>query len=293
MPFSPAIPQNRVGVTLDPYIVAGFMPRTYPMAGALGKSACSVGTHSTSAARAAQLAIDMGCTTRWIADPAKLVDNGDGTWRWYASQGSNQSPYWSFDASAMPEVDASYSWTLRDGTEVAYPAFLFPGSVWGTLVGFPDRITGFTVLIVARFRGTNGGAYANVFASVVSATDPDHSADTALQWRDHRMRTIETGYVVYDDIIDTGRPQVVGVRQSYRVAYQIVGDTNWTIRSLSHPPVNAYDMNWFIGRPSDSYHDELTLRADVLDICLWANPHTPAELQTDGHRLNGIYGVVR
>lgn len=291
-----SIAEHHARVNVDPYLLAGPYPRAMPAAAALQKSSVSIAAASNTGAIARQLDLKLygSPTTRWIADPATLVDNGDGTVDWHSSTGSNRAPVWRFDAASQPRVDSAYSYVRPDGTVMSFPAFILDGGMWARLINFPTDIAGFTVSIVAKIRGANGGAYADIFASKFTTTDGDTGADSAVQYRHGGIRTIKRGYTLLDPITQTGRPLILVSRAGPQHCYQFIGDNNWSYTRFQHDVVSHYDMGWYLGRASDSYDNRLTLKADIIEICLWKNAMAEAWMDRHiGFQLNWLYKVVK
>lgn len=288
-----SINQDHARLSLDPYLVAGFLPRAMPAAAALGKSLVSASTPSITGAITSQLDLDLGATCRWIADPAKIVDNGDGTVDWRTSQGSNRAPAWRFDASSQPIQDSAYTYERPDGSTAAFPAFIFNGGKWAQLVGMSNK-PGWTVAIVLKLR-RSPGPYSNIFASKVTWADGNTGDDSAVQYRPGWgvIRTIKRGYSRGDPVTLTDRPLIIVSRSGYLHTYQVLGDNNWSYVRFKHDPVTSYDMQWYLGRASDLYNNSLTLHADVLDIMLWDHAmDQPWKSRQIAYRLNHLYRVV-
>lgn len=289
----PGIEQNHAEITLDPYIVAGYLPRAMPIAPALGSSIASVTPGPIWDEISDQLAIDMHATTRWIADPLKLVPAGTGT-HWEPSQGTDLSPHFSFTAKNHPIVAEDYSWRLPSGKVKAFPAFRLNKGCHGQLDGFTDHLAGYTVAFVIRIRRPEGGHRAPLFASR-TAGDADTSADTKLVFATHprRLQLYKENHYLQRRAVDDGRPFIVAVRQDTKKMSMVVGDANrWAHKHHHHAAVTQFDMNWFLGRGTP-YSRRRTLVCDLVDIVMWDHALTDVHLHHRTRQLNHLYGAVR
>jgi len=291
MPAPPTIPQQSAEMLVDPYIIAGFMPEPQPLIGCFSKTDAFAGTADISDALSDALSIDLGSRCRWLADPAKLTDHGDGTWRWVPSQGSDLTSYWQFDAANVPAIDSTYDYALKDKSVISKPAAIFDGDIWAQLHGFPSNLDEFTVLLVARLRGTNGGARAGIVESLRSGADPDASSDVFLRQKGQNLKSQTVGVFVEDLIENTGRPQLVGASHAAALSRQILVDRDRTIQAFHHPNVDAYDTSFYLGRTGATYDSDETMIMDVLEILIYDSALSHDQLVHRAHQLNAIYAV--
>lgn len=289
------IDQAHAEVRLEPYIVAGYLPRAMPHAPALGLSVATVAPSALEGEISDQLAFDLKATSRWIADPVKLATVAGGGQHWQPSQGTNLAPYFGFTKFNKPIVAANYSWIEPNGKEKDFPAFRLNRGAHGQLVGFPDKLAGYTVVFVARLRRPEGGHKAPLFASREGPHDADVSADTKLVLHNHprRLRCYKENHFLQRRAVDDGRPMIIAVRQDTTKQTLVVGDANrWAHKHHRHAAVPKFDMNWYLGR-GYPYSRRRTLVCDLVDIVMWDHALTDARLHHYTRTLNHLYGAVR